>query len=74
MSERTPLLVLGLGNVLLEDDGVGFAVDATDAAKHMGLRHMEERIASLNGVLHIRSAPGRGTRVEAILPPPERGK
>ncbi len=23
MSERTPLLVLGLGNVLLEDDGVG---------------------------------------------------
>ena len=25
MSERTPLLVLGLGNVLLEDDGVGSA-------------------------------------------------
>jgi hydrogenase maturation protease len=25
MSERTPLLVLGLGNVLLEDDGVGGA-------------------------------------------------
>ena len=25
MSERTPLLVLGLGNVLLEDDGVGAA-------------------------------------------------
>ena len=25
MSERTPLLILGLGNVLLEDDGVGAA-------------------------------------------------
>jgi hydrogenase maturation protease len=25
MSERTPLLVLGLGNVLLEDDGIGAA-------------------------------------------------
>ena len=25
MNERTPLLVLGLGNVLLEDDGVGSA-------------------------------------------------
>ena len=25
MSERTPLLILGLGNVLLEDDGVGSA-------------------------------------------------
>lgn len=25
MSDRTPLLVLGLGNVLLEDDGVGTA-------------------------------------------------
>lgn len=28
MSERTPLLVLGLGNVLLEDDGVGAAAVA----------------------------------------------
>ncbi len=26
MSERTPLLILGLGNVLLEDDGIGSAV------------------------------------------------
>ena len=25
MSERVPLLILGLGNVLLEDDGVGGA-------------------------------------------------
>jgi hydrogenase maturation protease len=28
MSERTPLLVLGLGNVLLQDDGVGAAAVA----------------------------------------------
>ena len=28
MSERTPLLVLGLGNVLLEDDGIGVAAVA----------------------------------------------
>jgi hydrogenase maturation protease len=28
MSSRTPLLVLGLGNVLLEDDGVGVAASA----------------------------------------------
>ncbi len=28
MSERTPLLVLGLGNVLLEDDGIGAAAVA----------------------------------------------
>jgi hydrogenase maturation protease len=28
MSERTPLVVLGLGNVLLEDDGVGAAAVA----------------------------------------------
>ena len=28
MSDRTPLLVLGLGNVLLEDDGVGAAAVA----------------------------------------------
>jgi hydrogenase maturation protease len=29
MSERTPLLILGLGNVLLEDDGVGSAAVRT---------------------------------------------
>ena len=28
MNRRTPLLVLGLGNVLLEDDGVGAAAVA----------------------------------------------
>ena len=28
MSKRTPLLILGLGNVLLEDDGVGAAAVA----------------------------------------------
>jgi hydrogenase maturation protease len=38
MSDRTPLLVLGLGNVLLEDDGVGAAaiallVDRYDAPR-----------------------------------------
>ncbi|HEY7441077.1 MAG TPA: hydrogenase maturation protease, partial [Vicinamibacterales bacterium] len=28
MNERTPLVVLGLGNVLLEDDGIGAAAVA----------------------------------------------
>ena len=56
--------------LLIEDDGVGFPLDAVHPAKHMGLRHMEERIASLGGVLHIRSAPGAGTRIEAVIPQP----
>jgi hydrogenase maturation protease len=34
MSERTPLLVLGLGNVLLEDDGVGAAAVALLAERY----------------------------------------
>jgi hydrogenase maturation protease len=34
MSERTPLLVLGLGNVLLEDDGVGAAAVALLADRY----------------------------------------
>jgi hydrogenase maturation protease len=34
MSERTPLLILGLGNLLLEDDGVGSAAVTALAARY----------------------------------------
>ena len=45
----------------VEDDGAGF--DATGAFPgHLGLRSMRERVARLDGILHIESAPQKGTR------------
>jgi len=54
------------------DDGVGFAADeAASAAKasgHWGLFGMKERAAEIGGRLHIRSASGRGTQVDIVVP------
>jgi signal transduction histidine kinase len=51
--------------VTIEDDGVGL-----DHVQHpgVGLRSMRERVAELDGRLHIHSAPGRGTVVSAWFP------
>ena len=43
MNERTPLLILGLGNVLLEDDGVGSA--AVRALPRVGVAYAAEAAA-----------------------------
>jgi signal transduction histidine kinase len=53
----------------IRDDGRGF-----DASKsfpgHLGLRSMRERVASVGGVIVIRSAPGQGTEVTVRVPRP----
>ena len=54
--------------VLVQDDGVGFQMDGSTDIERMGMRHMRERIASLDGILQVRSAPGAGTSVEAYVP------
>ena len=53
----------------IHDDGRGFDLD--DAGRRrpgMGLFVMQERVALLDGRLHIETAPGAGTRVVAVLP------
>src|SRR4051794_16265443 len=47
--------------LVLEDDGRGFDANASGPANRNGLANMRSRIAELNGVLTIRSQPGRGT-------------
>lgn len=59
--------------VCVEDDGVGFAVDAGlektgNTGDGFGLFSIRERLAILNGRLDIQSAPGRGTVATAIVP------
>ena len=50
----------------VQDDGSGFEPSSTpDGA---GLANLRDRVESVGGILTTESAPGRGTRVDAVLP------
>ena len=50
----------------VEDDGVGYAV--AEPTSGTGLANLRDRVESVGGSLTTRSAPGYGTRLEAVLP------
>ncbi len=51
------------------DDGLGFDVESAEERRPgMGLFSMRERAALVNGRLSVSSAPGRGTRIVAVVP------
>ena len=50
----------------IEDDGVGFPVDATEP--HFGLQTMQKRCDAVKARLRVVSAPGNGTRVAVTAP------
>ncbi len=57
--------------LVIEDDGHGFDVDARPARaiqEGHGLANIEERVRELGGTLDLESAPGAGTRLEAVFP------
>ena len=54
--------------VAVTDDGIGFDPTVQCAPDHHGLAMLRERIDSLNGNLHVHSAPNRGTRLFFYLP------
>lgn len=58
----------GMVHIEVEDEGPGFDVGAEPAPQHMGLKLMRERADRVGGRLELHSAPGMGTRLEAILP------
>jgi signal transduction histidine kinase len=49
------------------DNGIGFDPLAAYPG-HLGLRSMRERAQSVDGMLEIVSAPGRGTQIRARIP------
>ncbi len=56
-------------SIVIEDDGRGF--DPTEAAGGgLGLLGMQERVALIDGSLHVQSAPGAGTTLLLDLPLP----
>jgi signal transduction histidine kinase len=56
-------------SLLVEDDGVGFAMNGKRAHKRgWGLAGMRERAESVGGWLNLHSQPGKGTQVEIVVP------
>ena len=50
----------------IEDDGCGF--DVAQKPKGVGLRSIKERAESVGGKFVLESSPGKGTRIEVIIP------
>lgn len=67
--ERGP----GRLRLTVQDDGRGVDPDRAGAGERagLGLRGMQERLATLGGVLCVESRPGEGTRVGAVVPVPD---
>lgn len=54
----------------IEDDGPDFRPLNVRFRGGVGLISMHERASSVGGLLHLTSAPGQGTRIEANVPLP----
>jgi two-component system sensor histidine kinase DegS len=57
----------------INDDGIGFQTDklkqkSEDISSGFGLSSMKERVELLNGEMSINTEPGRGTRLNIVLP------
>jgi len=51
--------------VTVSDDGSG--IDTDDPGAGQGLKNMRARAATIEGVLSLRSSPGKGTEIEVVL-------
>ncbi len=62
----------GMALLEIEDDGIGFDVEAMNKAydkrSSLGMVNLRERSELVNGVLNIQSALGKGTKVLVYLP------
>jgi signal transduction histidine kinase len=71
ISVRLRFLPQGRIGVLVIDDGVGFEkhalLDGQPAEHNVGLYGMIERTELAGGKLHIRTSPGRGVAIRAVL-------
>ena len=55
-------------HLVVEDEGAGFDPDQQVGSDHVGMTLMRQRAAGVGGEIKLRSHPGEGTRLEAILP------
>lgn len=54
--------------IVVEDNGIGFAKDAKNKNNGMGIFSIKERLRSYNGHMNIVSEAGKGTTVSMIVP------
>lgn len=54
--------------LLIEDTGAGFRPADASRGPGIGITSMQERLSLLGGSLRVDGAPGKGTRVTAVLP------
>ena len=56
----------------IEDDGKGFLVEGVlenyDGRGSLGMVNMRERAELVQGVFHVKSVPGEGTKIQVVLP------
>lgn len=55
-------------HITINDDGIGFDPNITHSDHHFGLSVMQMRAERIGGNLVIETAPGKGTRVNALIP------
>ncbi len=64
----------GIALLEIQDNGVGFDVGAMSQAydkranSSLGMVNLRERSELVNGLLHIDSAPGKGTKIQVYIP------
>jgi signal transduction histidine kinase len=69
---RLKFIQSDIASLEIQDDGVGFDIDAIDAnydnRGSLGLVNMRERAELLNGILTINATPGNGALIKVIFP------
>jgi signal transduction histidine kinase len=69
---RLKMLRRGLSLLEIEDNGVGFDLREVDNAYEdrgsLGMINMRERTELVNGLLHIDSIVGKGTKIQVVIP------
>lgn len=65
-------IAVDLAMLEIEDDGVGFDVnavnDAYESRGSLGMINLRERADLVNGVLHISSEESKGTKIQLVIP------
>ncbi len=55
-------------HLVVEDDGIGFKQMKQRSIRKVGLLAMKDSVRLLGGNISIKSAPGKGTRIEVVCP------
>ncbi len=58
----------GQFNLIIEDNGIGFDVEAVKLKDGIGLKNLEARVNKLEGTLHFDTGKGAGTTVSIDIP------